>query len=289
MKIGLVFPQTEIGNDPAVIRDYGQAAEALGFTHIAAYEHVLGADSYGGERFRGPYTHEHPFYEPFALFSYLAGFTARIGLTTGVLVLPLRETALVAKQAASLDVLSGGRLRLGVGVGWNFLEFDALGKDFHNRGRRIEEQVRLLRELWSKPLVQFDGQWHKIQDAGINPLPVQQPIPVWMGGRAEIVLKRAARMADGFMLNYSRPEDAVEGLEKLAGFLEKSSREKSAFGIESRVTFSGKPGDPWLDLLKEWDEMGCTHAALNTMRQGFDSPRDHLEALKQMAQELGLS
>jgi probable F420-dependent oxidoreductase len=289
MKIGLVFPQTEIGNDPAVIRDYAQTAEELGFSHIMTYEHVLGANPNGGKRFRGPYSHEDPFHEPFALFSYLAGFTQRIGLVTGILVLPQRQTALVAKQAATLDILSRGRLRLGVGVGWNRLEFEALGENFRNRGKRIEEQVRLLRQLWTRALVEFDGQWHKIPDAGINPLPIQQPIPVWFGGRADVVLRRAAKMADGFMLNYSRPAEGAEGIRKLTAYLDESRRDKSAFGIETRLAFSGKAGDPWLEEMKEWERMGCTHAAINTMRQGFDSPRDHIELLHKIAQQLGIS
>jgi probable F420-dependent oxidoreductase len=288
VKIGLVFPQTEIGSDPAVIRDYGQTADDLGFNHIAAYEHVLGANSHGGNRFRGPYTHEHAFHEPFALFSFLAGCTTTIGLATGVLVLPQRQTALVAKQAASLDVLSSGRLRLGVGVGWNSLEFVGLGKDFHNRGKRIEEQVQLLRELWTNPLVDFEGKWHRIPEAGINPLPVQQPIPIWFGGRAEIVLKRSARLADGFMLNYSEPEKAAAGLDMLWASLEESGRERDDFGVESRVAYSGKPDDPWQETLKDWAELGCSHASINTMRQGFEGPRDHVEAIKRIALELGL-
>jgi probable F420-dependent oxidoreductase len=288
VKIGLVFPQTEIGTDPSVIRDYAQSAEELGFDHLVAYEHVLGADSDGGQRFRGPYTHEHAFHEPFTLYSYLAGFTTRIGLGTGVLVLPQRQTALVAKQAASLDILCGGRLRLGVGVGWNALEFVGLGEDFRNRGRRIEEQVLLLRELWTKPLVTFDGQWHKIPQAGINPLPIQQPIPVWFGGRAEIVLKRAARLADGFMLNYSEPEQAAASIDLLRTALEESDREQTEFGIEARVTYGGKPDDPWRDLLQDWADLGCSHVSINTMRQGFERPSDHVEALKQIAHELEL-
>lgn len=286
MRIGLVFPQTEIGDDPGVLRDYAQRADELGFTHILAYEHVLGANSKGGRRFRGPYTHEHPFHEPFTLFSYFAGCTRRIEFATGVLVLPQRQTALVAKQAASLDVLSGGRLRLGVGVGWNALEFQALGQEFHNRGKRVEEQVRLLRQLWTQPLVEFEGSWHHIPDAGINPLPVQQPIPLWFGGRAEVVLRRAARLGDGFMLNYSTPQKGARGVEMLQGFLDQ--RQRSDFGIEARVTFSGKQDDPWLDYLDEWKQLGCTHASINTMRQGLPSPKDHVAALDRIAQELGM-
>ncbi|MGD2077080.1 MAG: TIGR03619 family F420-dependent LLM class oxidoreductase, partial [Chloroflexota bacterium] len=157
MEVGVVFPQTEFGNDPAAIRDYAQLAEGLGYSHILAYDHVLGAQPDRQPKLEGPYTYEDPFHEPFVLFSFMAGLTRKIGLATGILILPQRQTALVAKQAAALDVLSNGRLRLGVGIGWNWVEYDALGQDFHRRGRRVEEQVTLLRQLWTQPLVNFEG------------------------------------------------------------------------------------------------------------------------------------
>ncbi|MER3404742.1 MAG: hypothetical protein C4289_05905 [Chloroflexota bacterium] len=199
MQIGAIFPQTEIGADPVAIRDYAQAVEELGYAHLVAYDHVLGANTETPERRgrRWPYTFQHQFHEPLVLFGYLAAITRRIGLVTGILILPQRQTALVAKQAAEVDVLSSGRLRLGVGLGWNEVEYEALGENFHNRGRRIEEQVTVLRALWTQPLVTFHGRWHHITDAGINPLPVQRPIPIWMGGTDERVLRRIARMADG--------------------------------------------------------------------------------------------
>src|SRR5512137_2052178 len=201
MQIGLVFPQTEIGNDPAAIRDYAQTAEGLGFSHLLAYEHVLGANPQRPGGWSGPYTYQTPFHEVFVLFGYLAALTQRLELVSGILILPQRQTVLAAKQAASLDVLSGGRLRLGVGLGWNEVEYAALNENFHNRGRRIEEQVALLRRLWTEPLVTFNGEWHTIPDAGLNPLPVQQPIPVWFGGSAEAALERIARLADGWIIN----------------------------------------------------------------------------------------
>jgi probable F420-dependent oxidoreductase len=175
MQIGVVFPQTEIGNDPAAIRDYAQAAVGLGFSHVLAYDHVLGANPQRPGGWSGPYTHLTPFHEVFVLFGYLAAVTHQLGLTAGVIILPQRQTALVAKQAASLDVLSGGRLRLGVGLGWNEVEYTSLNENFHNRGKRIEEQVELMRKLWTDPLVNFKGKWHTIPDAGLNPLPVQRP------------------------------------------------------------------------------------------------------------------
>ena len=177
MKVGVVFPQTEIGADPTAVKDYAQASEDLGFSHLLAYDHVLGANPASRPDWRAPYSHLDMFHEPFVLFGYLAGLTQRIELVTGIIILPQRQTVLVAKQAAALDVLSKGRLRLGIGIGWNAVEYEALGEDFKNRGRRSEEQIDVLRKLWTQQLVTYNGQWHKITDAGINPLPVQRPIP----------------------------------------------------------------------------------------------------------------
>src|SRR5512145_2775507 len=188
MKIGVVFPQVEIGNDPAAIRDYAQAVEGMGFTHILAFDHVLGANPDRPGGWKGPYTFRHPFHEPFVLFGFLAAATGRVELVSGILILPQRQTALVAKQAATVDVLSGGRLRLGVAVGWNFVEYEALGENFATRGRRIEEQIEVLRALWTRELVTVQGQWHRITDAGIHPLPVQRPIPLWIGGLSDAAL-----------------------------------------------------------------------------------------------------
>ena len=201
LKIGVGYPKIEFGNDPAAIRDYAQTAEDLGYSHILAYDHVLGANPERPGGWEGPYTHQPAFHEPFVLFSFMAAVTQRIGFTTGIIILPQRQTALVAKQATTLDVLSNGGLRIGVGLGWNQVEYTSLNQDFHNRGRRIEEQVELMRLLWTQPLVTFMGRWHSVPDAGINPLPIQQPIPVWFGGHAEAVLQRTARLGDGWMPN----------------------------------------------------------------------------------------
>jgi probable F420-dependent oxidoreductase len=189
MHIGVVFPQTEIGNDPGAIREYAQAVEDLGYHHLLVYDHVLGASPVNRPGWRG-YTSETPFHEPFVLFSYLAGLTQQLELVTGVLILPQRQTALVAKQAAEVDVLSGGRLRLGIGLGWNQVEFEALNEHFRTRGARIEEQVDVLRALWTQPVVTVHGRWHQIEEAGINPLPIQRPLSVWFGGHADPILTR---------------------------------------------------------------------------------------------------
>src|SRR5499425_3569867 len=208
MKIGVVLPQTEIGNDPGAIKAYAEAVEEMGFTHILVFDHVLGANPERPGGWKGPYTYRHAFHEPFVLFGFLAAATRRLGLATGIVILPQRQTALVAKQAAAVAVLSGGRLRLGVGVGWNHVEYEALNENFHTRGRRVSEQIAVMRKLWTEPIVNFKGSYPHLDRAGLNPLPVQRPIPVWMGGMAEPVLKRVAEISDGWFPQF-QPGDAA--------------------------------------------------------------------------------
>ena len=288
MNLGLVFPQTEFGNDPAAIRDYAQTAEELGFTHIVAYDHVLGANPNRPGGWKGPYTHESPFHEPFVLFSFMAALTQKIEFVPGVIILPQRETALVAKQAAALDVLSGGRLRLGVGLGWNEVEFIALNQDFHTRGRRIEEQVTLMRQLWTQPLVNFSGKWHTIVDAGLNPLPVQRPIPVWFGGTADAALRRVARFADGWLINLRTLEETRAALEKLDGFLAEAGRSRGGFGTEPRVAYGDGNPEVWATAVNDWKAMGATHLSFNTMGKGFNTPAAHLAAIRAFAEAVGV-
>lgn len=288
MKIGVIFPQTEFGHDPLVIRDYAQTAEGLGFSHILAYDHVLGANPDRPGGWQGPYTYQSAFQEPFILFGYMAGVTEKIGFVTDVIILPQRQTALVAKQAATLDVLSGGRLRLGVGLGWNQVEYVALNQDFHNRGRRIEEQIILLRELWTRPLVNVTGQWHTIPDAGLNPLPVQRPIPIWLGGRVEAALRRMARLGDGWLTLHLRPSEAQSDLEKLERYLAEAGRSWADFGLEARVSYGEGNPNTWTTLIQEWQAVGATHLGLNTMKAGLATPAAHLEALQKFAQAVGL-
>jgi probable F420-dependent oxidoreductase len=283
MKIGVVFPQTEFPPDPSAMRDYAQSVEGLGFTHLLAYEHVLGANPERPGGWDGPYTFQHSFYEPFVFFSYLAALTQRLEFVTGILILPQRQTALVAKQAATLDVLCGGRLRLGIGNGWNEIEYIALGENFRNRGRRIEEQVALLRQLWTEPLVKLNGHWHHIPDAGLNPLPVQRPIPLWFGGQAEEVLRRAARLGDGWMPNYRQVEQARPALDLLRRSLEEYGRNPASFGLEPRLNYSIGGAPEWTAMLQSWQEAGATHISLNTMGCGFTTPSAHLEALQKFA------
>lgn len=282
MQLGVVFPQTEIGNDPGAIRAYAQGVEELGFDYLLAYEHVLGAhpDRLKDLGRQPPYTHESPFHEPFVLFGFLAACTSRIGLTTGVLILPQRQTVLVAKQAAEVDVLSRGRLRLGVGLGWNPVEYEALGENFRNRGRRIEEQVTLLRLLWTQQLVDFEGRYHRVRGAGINPLPVQRPIPVWMGGSAEPALRRMARIADGWISQLAPGPQAAEVLERVRAYVREAGRDPAAFGVEGRLHLGTTPQESWPQAVETWRRLGGTHLAVNTMRSDLKSPDQHVAALR---------
>jgi probable F420-dependent oxidoreductase len=289
LKTGVVYPQTEFGNDPVAIRDYVQTAEELGYTHILAYDHVLGANPDRPGGWYGPYTHETTFQEPFVLFAYMAAITRRIHFATGVIILPQRQAALVAKQAASLDVLSGGRLRIGIGTGWNWVEYQSLNQEFHNRGRRFEEQIEVMRLLWTQPLVSFEGRWHSIPDAGINPLPIQRPIPLWFGGHAEPALRRAARLGDGWMPNYYTPAEASPALEILRQSLQEHERELKGFGIEPRLSYGkGNPQD-WQTWMEDWLAAGATYMTLNTMGLGFKNPSEHIKAIQDFAQKIGLS
>jgi probable F420-dependent oxidoreductase len=287
MNIGLVYPQNEIKNpDPAFIRDFAQTAEALGYTHILAYDHVLGANPERPGGWRGPYTHEDPFVEPFLLFTYMAAVTTRIGFITGVIILPQRETALVAKQAATLDVLCNGRLRFGVGSGWNDVEYTALNQNFHTRGRRLDEQVELLRLLWTQPLVTYQGRWHTILDAGLNPLPVQRPIPIWFGGHADAVLRRVARVGDGWLPNYRTPADAQPHLETLERYLAEHGRGRADIGLEPRLRYGDGDLD-WLARQSEaWQAAGATHLTLVTLHAGLKTPADHLAAARRFAEQI---
>jgi probable F420-dependent oxidoreductase len=289
MKFGVVYPQTEYGNDPHAIRDFAQSVEQLGYSHILAYEHVLGINPDPSADWRPPYTYQSPFQSPFLLFSYMAAVTQKVEFTTGILILPQRQTTLVAKQAATLDVLSGGRLRLGVGLGWNKPEYISLGENFHNRGRRIEEQITLMRQLWTQPLVQFTGLWHTIPEAGINPLPIQQPIPVWFGGHAKPVLRRLAAIGDGWMPNYREPQKLLPKLKILENFLNETQRDMSDLGLEVKIYYNDGDPSAWESLAQEWEEFGVSHITFNTMNVGFQSPDEHLDALQVFAATLGLN
>lgn len=286
MQIGVVFPQTEFGSDPAAVMDYAQTVEGLGFSHVLAYDHVLGANPDRPGGWHGPYTHESAFLEPFVLFSFMAAATRQIGFITGILILPQRETALVAKQAATLDCLCGGRLRLGVGVGWNQVEYTALGQDFSTRERRQEEQVDLLRRLWTQQLVTYEGDFHTIPDAGIKPLPVQRPIPIWFGGHADVLLRRVARIGDGWLPNYRTPQDASAAIEALDRYLAAYGRSRDDIGMEPRLHYGDGDAEPWVTTCQAWQDAGATHLSVNTMGSGLSGPQEHIAALRRMADVL---
>ena len=294
MKTGTVFPQTEIGSDPAAVRDYVQAVEELGYAHMMVYDHVLGADTSHHANWEGSYTSESMFHEPFVLFGYLAGITTKIELVTAVLILGQRQTALVAKQAAEVDLLTGGRLRLGVGVGWNHVEYEALNQEFGNRGQRYAEQIKLLREFWTQEVVEFEGQYHKVDHAGVNPQPVQRPIPIWMGAGARAnpvptdrVLRRVARLADGWFPQMQPTNDARSTVERLKKFADEAGRDAAEIGMEPRINLGD--GDPefWQEQARVWEDMGATHISVNTMRSGLDSPQDHINAIQQFKEVIG--
>ena len=284
MQIGLVYPQTEYPTDPAAVRDYAQAAEALGYTHVLAYDHILGANPDRPGGWSGPYTFRDPFMEPFLLFTYMAAVAPRLGFITGILILPQRETTLVAKQAAVLDLLCGGRLRLGVGTGWNPVEYVAAGYDFHTRGKRQEEQVEVLKLLWTQPLVTFKGRWHDIPDAGLNPLPVQRPIPVWFGGHADVVLRRVARLGDGWLPGFRTAEAAAGHLDTLDRYLAENGRTRADIGIEARLHWANGDLDALGRALEGWRAAGATHVSLNTMGARFGTAEEHLAAIRLFAE-----
>lgn len=289
MRVGVIFPQFEFGSDPAAIRDYAQAAEALGYQHIGADDHIIGPNPDRPGGWNGWVTYKTPFFEPFVLFSFIAAVTRVVEFETCVLLLPQRQTVLVAKQAAGLDLLSSGRLRLGIGNGWNVVEYQSLNADFHTRGRRMEEQICLLRRLWCEQHVDFSGDWHHIPDAGINPLPVQRPIPIWFGGQSAPVIRRAARLGNGWMPLYQDAEEARPGIELLEEELAIAGRTRAEIGLEARLPY-GK-GDPaeWQRLLKGWRGVGATHISLITTDCGLMTPDEHIGALRRFAEALELN
>ena len=291
MKIGAIFPTTEIGTDPGAIRDWAQAAEALGLSHVITYDHVLGAVHAGREpKLAGPYTERDAFHEPLTLFAWLAAHTRTLVLATGVLVLPQRQAALVAKQAVEVALLSGGRLRLGVGTGWNHVEYQALGVDYERRGALLEEQVALLRRLWSEPVVDFRGEFHRVDRAGILPLP-ERPIPIWFGGFVPTAFRRAARSGDGFQFGATGSGVRAQWAQ-VKELLAKEGRDLAGFGAEATVDYSAGP-DAWRAELEAWREVGGTHFSLRAMdtaaelvgakRVGYRGPRDYVKALEEFA------
>jgi len=295
MEIGVIFPQTEIGADVGAIRDYAQATEDLGFAHIFIADHVLGADTqFHTHPSLANYSQHSVVHESLTLMGYLAAITEKVGLVTGILILPQRQTVLVAKQAAEIDVLSGGRLRLGIGVGWNQVEFEALGQDFHDRGRRSAEQIEVLRALWTQEVVDFHGRWHNITHAGLNPLPVQRPIPIWLGGGGagdsplnEVVLRRIGRLADGWCPNFSPDEEGRALMDKVRGYAQQAGRDPAALGLDGRLRIAGKQPEEWMDEVKSWEEMGANYLSVETRKGGLSGADQHIDAIRRFKDAIG--
>ena len=286
MRIGCTFPHEDIGNDPSAIRDFAQAAENLGFSHIMIYDHVLGAvHADRNPPLNGPYTELTPFHEAFVTFGFLAAVTTRIELTTGIVILPQRQTVLAAKQAAEVDILSRGRLRMAVGTVWNYVEYDGLGMDWDNRGSRYEEQIALMRKLWAEPVLDFKGQFHRITRAGILPRPDRQ-IPIWIGGAHDRVLRRAARLADGFLFSQSGPR-SLESVQTVRDYVAAEGRDVSKFGIEAIHNYSDGPAK-WAERIDSWSKAGATHFCVRTMGETPVGPATQIEALRKYAEAVGL-
>lgn len=280
MKAGVIFPTMEIGTDPGAIRDFILAAEVMNFAHFMVYDHVLGADVARTDRRQGPYTNLTPFHEPFIVLGFAAALTARIELVTGVIILPQRQTALVAKQTAELDILSGGRLRLGVGTGWNKVEYDGLGMDvFHVRGKRQEEQIELLRKLWTGDVVKFEGKWDAIDDANITPASGRR-IPIWLGGSNDTMLRRAANLGDGW-LAIGPVASHKETVARLDTFLAEAGRTRGKdFGHDAIVLYGDGDTERMASDVAGWRELGATHLSLNLMNAGLRTPEEYSRAME---------
>jgi probable F420-dependent oxidoreductase len=278
----VIFPQTEIAGDAGAVRAYGQAASDLGFSHLAAYDHVLGADTSVHGDIGGPYDVHSPFREPLLLFAHLAAFTS-LGFATSILIGPQRQTALLAKQAAELDLLCNGRFRLGLGIGWNAVEYEALDQDFHSRGDRLEEQIGVLRQLWTTEVVTVDSRFHHITAAGLAPLPVQRPIPIWIGAFAPAALRRVGRLADGWF-PHARPGGGLsEALESIAEGAAEVGRDPSQIKFEGRVDFGDGDLARLADHAGRWREAGASHLSVNTMAAGCAGVDGHIAAITAVA------
>jgi probable F420-dependent oxidoreductase len=281
MRIGVVFPQTELGGDPGAVRAYAQRAEELGFTHVLAYDHVVG-DPAVHSGWDGPYDVHTTFHEPLVLYGYLAAVTS-MELVTGIIIVPQRQTVLVAKQAAEVDLLTGGRFRLGVGIGWNRVEYQALGQDFSTRGRRLEEQIMLLRRLWTEQSVTFRGAFDQITGAGLAPMPVQRPIPVWVGAHSPPAYRRAGRVADGWFPQMAPGPQLDQARQIVTEAAAGAGRDPASLGMEGRVRWQ-QDRDTLAAAMRQWQDAGATHLSVNTMSAGLKTVDDHLAALATAAE-----
>ena len=279
MQTGIVLPHHEIGTDTGAIRAFVTGAEELGAAHIMIYDHVVGADRNRPGGFEGPYDKDVQFHEPFTFFSYIAALTNKIELVTGIVILPQRQTALVAKQAAELAILSENRLRLGIGTGWNAVEYEVLNEDFTNRGRRQEEQVELLRRFWQEDCFSYEGKYHQFTLAGINPRP-SQSVPIWFGGGAPALLDRCARLGDGWMPVTGPGKRAAAAIESMRATRESAGLRWETFGIHAQVQAGNATAEDWQKSCSEWQELGATDLSLATHNAGFSSVDEHLKAFQ---------
>ncbi len=278
MKLGAVLPHNEIGIDPGAIKAYAQGVEDLGMSHMLLYDHVLGADPDRPGGFSGPYDKDTQFHEPLTTFAFIAAVTSAVEMVTNILILPQRQTVLVAKQAAEVALLSNNRLRLGVGTGWNEVEYVGLDVPFSRKGARQAEQVELLRKLWTEDSLDYAGEFHRIDRASINPRPTEL-IPIWFGGGAPALLKRAATIGDGWMPLGSPNDASREAIDTLRGHREAAGRDWSTFGIQAQAMFAGGNPDRWKTHADRWRDLGATHLAIRTDSAGFTSVDEHLKAV----------
>jgi probable F420-dependent oxidoreductase len=287
MDIGVAYPQNELRGDPTAVRTFGRAVEDLGYAHLLSYDHVLGAvHADRTPELAGPYTERDPFHDPFVMFAHLAAITERLRFTTGILVLPQRPTALVARQAADVALLSGNRLRLGVGLGWNYVEYQALGQDFHTRGVRQEEQIALLRRLFTEPVVDFTGRFDRVDRAALMPKPAA-PIPIWLGGSGEKAYDRAARLADGFIFFGGGVDKAIGDWTRLRQRVASAGRSIESFGGDY-VALSGGDVGVLTREIEAWRAAGGSHVSVVTMGLGLDSVDAHIDYLASLADLLVL-
>ena len=290
MKYGVTLSNADITNDPQQIKDFVQAVEGAGYDHVLQAEHVLGghpARLRPGERV---HTYEQVYHEPFVLLSFVAAVTQRLELVTSILILPQRQTGVVAKQAAELDLVSGGRVRLGVGIGRNWMEYEALNEDFATRGRRLEEQVQVLRKLWTEELVTFEGRWHHFDRMGLNPMPIQRPIPIWMGSYTQVVervIKRIARLADGWFPQFPANDELKALLERFRGYAREAGRDPAKIGLECGVRIAPNDNpDDWIKAAKAYADLGATHLRVFAVGD-FGSMQGRIDAFRRWRETVG--
>jgi probable F420-dependent oxidoreductase len=287
MQIGVVYPQTELPADPATVRRYVAAVEELGYRHVLAYDHVVGADPTVYPDWRGPYDVDSSFHEPFVFYGFLAAIS-ELELVTGIIIAPQRQTALLAKQAAEIDLLSGGRCRIGLGIGWNRVEYEALGQDFTTRGRRLEEQIGLLRTLWTQRSVTFEGRFDRVTGAGLAPLPVRRPIPIWLGGQSAAAYRRIGTLADGWFPQMAPGPRLDEALATVAEAASQAGRDPDAIGMEGRIAHRPGATSDLVENAERWQDVGASHISINTMGSGLDGVDAHLDALTDASRALQL-